>query len=48
LLVESIFKRDYPVIQAAIFFIATIIVIINFLVDIIYLYIDPRLRYGED
>ena len=47
LLVESIFKRDYPVIQAAIFFIATIIVVINFVIDIVYLFIDPRLRYEE-
>lgn len=43
-LVASINARDYPVIQGGILFIATMIVLINAAVDIIYTYINPRLR----
>lgn len=43
-LVASIHARDYPVIQGGILFIATMVIIINFIVDIIYTYVNPRLR----
>jgi peptide/nickel transport system permease protein len=48
LLVESIFKRDYPVIQGGVFLIATIIVTINLFIDLIYMILDPRVRYEKD
>jgi peptide/nickel transport system permease protein len=44
LLVDSIFARDFPVIQAAVFIIASCFVLINLLVDIIYTWLDPRIR----
>ena len=44
LLVESIFARDYTVIQTVVFFSATIIVIINTVVDLCYAWLDPRIR----
>jgi len=44
LLVESIFARDYTVIQTVVFFSATIIVIINTIVDLCYAWLDPRIR----
>ncbi|NLZ80744.1 MAG: ABC transporter permease [Clostridiales bacterium] len=44
LLVASIGNRDFPVVQAIIIYIATIVVIVNFLVDILYRWIDPRIR----
>lgn len=44
LLVTSISNRDYPVVQAIIVLIAVIVIVINFLVDIIYRIIDPRTR----
>ncbi len=44
LLVESIFARDYTVIQTVVFFSATIIVIINTVVDLCYAWLDPRVR----
>jgi ABC-type dipeptide/oligopeptide/nickel transport system permease component len=47
LVVESIFKRDYPIIQATVFFVAIVIVLINLAIDILYLYLDPRVRYEE-
>lgn len=44
LLVASIGNRDFPVVQAIIIYIAAIVVIVNFLVDILYRWIDPRIR----
>ena len=46
LVVTSISRRDYPVIQGAIMIIAGVYVMVNLLVDILYAYIDPRIHYG--
>ena len=43
--VQAIFNRDYPVVQAAVFLLASTFVIVNFLVDVIYTYLDPRIRF---
>ncbi|EQC45592.1 ABC transporter permease [Bacteriovorax sp. Seq25_V] len=43
-LVASIHARDYPVIQGGILFIAIMVITINFIVDIIYTYANPKLR----
>lgn len=48
LVVQSIARRDYPLIQGAIMLIAGFYVLVNLLVDILYVYIDPRIRYGGD
>ncbi len=45
LLVDSMLRRDYPVIQAAIVLISGIYVIVNLLIDLSYAYFDPRIRY---
>jgi ABC-type dipeptide/oligopeptide/nickel transport system permease component len=42
LLVDAIFHRDYPLVQAAILFITASFIFINLLVDISYVYLDPR------
>ena len=44
LLVTSITSRDYPVVQASVLYITAIVVIINFIVDILYQVADPRIR----
>jgi peptide/nickel transport system permease protein len=44
LLVTAINSRDFPVIQAAVFIIATSFVLINLAVDILYTWLDPRVR----
>lgn len=44
LLLTSISNRDYPVVQASVVFIAFIVIIVNFLADIVNQYIDPRIR----
>jgi ABC-type dipeptide/oligopeptide/nickel transport system permease component len=43
--VQAIFNRDYPVVQAAVFLLATTFVVVNFLVDVVYTYLDPRIRF---
>jgi peptide/nickel transport system permease protein len=45
LMVNGILERDYPVVQAAALVSAFIFVLANFLVDISYAYLDPRIRY---
>jgi peptide/nickel transport system permease protein len=46
-LVEAIRWRDYPMVQNLVMFTATILVIINLIVDLIYMIVDPRIRYSE-
>lgn len=46
LVVDAIFFRDFPVVQTILIFSATIFVAINLLVDLLYTFIDPRIRYG--
>src|SRR4051812_40638486 len=48
LVVQSIARRDYPVIQGAIIAIAMTYVLVNLVVDVLYVYIDPRVRLGGD
>jgi len=45
LLVDSIRARDYPVVQGAVLLIAVTFILINIAVDLIYGFIDPRIRY---
>jgi ABC-type dipeptide/oligopeptide/nickel transport system permease component len=45
LLVNSIGSRDYPVIQGVVLLFALTFLVINLVVDILYGYIDPRIRY---
>lgn len=47
LLVESIARRDYPVIQAGVLLAALLFVLVTLVVDIICAYLDPRIRYGN-
>jgi peptide/nickel transport system permease protein len=44
LLVESVFARDYTVVQTVVFFASAIIVMINIVVDLSYAWLDPRIR----
>jgi peptide/nickel transport system permease protein len=45
LVFEAIGQRDLPVIQGVILLIAVMIVVINFVIDVLYRYLDPRIRY---
>jgi ABC-type dipeptide/oligopeptide/nickel transport system permease component len=42
--VQAIYNRDYPVVQAAVFTLATTFVLVNLVVDVLYTYLDPRIR----
>ena len=43
--VQAIFNRDYPVVQAAVFILASTFVVLNFAVDLAYTWLDPRIRF---
>jgi peptide/nickel transport system permease protein len=45
-LVEAIRWRDYPIVQNLVMFIAVVAVSINFLIDLLYAALDPRIRYS--
>jgi ABC-type dipeptide/oligopeptide/nickel transport system permease component len=45
LAIQAIYNRDFPVVQAAVMNLAVIFVLINLIVDILYTYLDPRVRY---
>jgi ABC-type dipeptide/oligopeptide/nickel transport system permease component len=46
LILQAVFQRDYPLVQAAVFLLAMIFVGANLLVDVAYRYLDPRIRYA--
>ena len=46
LVIDAILFRDYVVVQAVVLLFATAFVCINIMVDVLYAYIDPRIRYG--
>lgn len=46
LLVDSIFARDYPVVQGLVIVFAALFALVNLAVDLTYSVIDPRVRYG--
>ena len=45
LAVDAVKARDYQVVQAVVLFMATIFIVLNLVVDILYAYLDPRIRY---
>jgi peptide/nickel transport system permease protein len=46
LVVRGVLRRDYPVIQGALLAIAGVYVLINFVIDLLYAVVDPRVRHG--
>jgi peptide/nickel transport system permease protein len=47
LIIGGILRRDFPVIQGGLLLTATIFVLVNLLVDVIYALVDPRVRYDR-
>lgn len=45
LALQAIERRDFPLVQADVILVATVVVFINLLVDLAYAYLDPRIRY---
>jgi peptide/nickel transport system permease protein len=48
LVVQSIGRRDFPVIQGVVLITAIIQLIVMLIIDVLYVYVDPRVRYGSD
>jgi peptide/nickel transport system permease protein len=46
LVISSVLRRDYPVVQGVLMFIAAIYVLVNLLIDVLYVYLDPRVKYA--
>lgn len=46
MILTSITQRDYPVVQGTVLFVAVVFVLVNLFVDLLYAYLDPRIRYG--
>ena len=46
-LVEAIRWRDYPIVQNLVMFIAIVVVLVNFIVDMLYMALDPRIKFGN-
>jgi ABC-type dipeptide/oligopeptide/nickel transport system permease component len=44
LAIQSIYNRDYPVVQAAVFLSAVMFIVLNFVIDVVYGVLDPRVR----
>ncbi len=45
MILNGIYQRDYPVVQAGVLFVAVVFVLVNLLVDLVYAVLDPRIRY---
>lgn len=46
LLVDAIVARDYPTVQGVTFFVAAAFILLNVVLDLVYVWLDPRIRYG--
>jgi dipeptide transport system permease protein len=46
-LIESIGRRDYPALQGGILLISSIVIVVNLTVDMLYGFINPRIRHGQ-
>jgi peptide/nickel transport system permease protein len=47
LLIGSISRRDYPVIQGVVLVLAILFVLLNLVIDIVYTSINPQIKYGD-
>ncbi len=45
-LIDSIFHRDFPAVQAVVVILAVIVLVLNLLLDLMYAWLNPRIRYS--
>jgi peptide/nickel transport system permease protein len=45
--IEALVSRDFPVVQGVTLMVAVAVLLINLLVDILYAYVDPQIRYQQ-
>jgi peptide/nickel transport system permease protein len=48
LVLTSVTARDFPVVQTVVVLIGVFLIVVNLLVDILYAFIDPRIRYARN
>ena len=48
MLIQAVARRDYPVVQGVVMIVAALYVLINLVVDMLYGYLDPRLRFNRN
>jgi peptide/nickel transport system permease protein len=46
LVVMAVKRRDYPLVQGCLLLISTVVILVNLVVDVLYAYVDPRIRYA--
>lgn len=46
LVISSVMRRDYPVVQGVLMFTAAVYMVVNLLIDLAYVYLDPRVKYA--
>jgi peptide/nickel transport system permease protein len=46
LVVVSFYQRDFPLVQGVTLYLAVIFLVVNLCVDMVYAYLDPRIRYS--
>jgi dipeptide transport system permease protein len=44
-LIDAIGRRDYPVVQGGILITATLVIVVNLIVDVLYGWVNPRIRH---
>ena len=47
LMVSAVLQKDYPIAQASFFMLAIIIIVMRLMTDVVYTYLDPRIKFGE-
>lgn len=45
--VDAVYARDFPLVQAAVMFMGMVFLVVNLIADMIYVYLDPRIRYEK-
>ena len=47
LVIEAVDSRDYPIVQTVVLFLAAMYIGVNLLVDVLYAYLNPKIRYSR-
>ncbi len=47
MMLDAVTARDFPVVQSGVLFVAAVILVVNLLVDVLYAYIDPQIRFQQ-
>ena len=47
LVIEAVDSRDYPIVQTVVLFLSAMYIGVNLLVDVLYAYLNPKIRYSQ-